>query len=69
MVDIPEPPVSGGGVEVMFEMLSATPSHQPLTAIPLTETTHTCGDRATARQSQLWNSAKPRFRHLLLLLL
>ena len=50
MVDIPEPPVSGGGVEVMFEMLSATPSHQPLTAIPLTETTHTCGDRATARE-------------------
>ena len=32
----PGPPVmSGGGVEVLYEMPSAPPSHQPLPAIPL----------------------------------
>ena len=41
----PGPPVmSGGGVEVLYEMPSAPPSHQPLPAIPLTETTPTGGD-------------------------
>ena len=38
VVRSPEAPVSGGGVEVMYEMPSAPPSHQPLPAIPLTET-------------------------------
>ena len=36
--------MSGGGVEVLYEMPSAPPSHQPLPAIPLTETTPTGGD-------------------------
>ena len=30
VVRSPEAPVSGGGVEVMYEMPSAPPSHQPL---------------------------------------
>ena len=33
VVRSPEAPVSGGGVEVMYEMPSAPPSHQPLPAI------------------------------------
>ena len=41
---IPEASASGGGVEVMYEMPSAPPSHPPLPAIPLTETTPTSGD-------------------------
>ena len=44
VVRSPEAPVSGGGVEVMYEMPSAPPSHQRLPAIPLTETTPTGGD-------------------------
>ena len=40
----PGPPVmSGGGVEALYEMPSTPPSHQPLPAIPLTETTPTGG--------------------------
>ena len=43
-------PVSGGGVEVMYEMPFAPPSHQPLPAIPLTETTPTGGDVGVVRE-------------------
>ena len=50
VVRSPEAPVSGGGVEVMYEMPSAPPSHQPLPAIPLTETTPTGGDVGVARE-------------------
>ena len=50
VVRSPEVPVSGGGVEVMYEMPSALPSHQPLPAIPLTETTPTGGDVGVARE-------------------
>ena len=50
VVRSPEAPVSGGGGEVMYEMPSAPPSHQPLPAIPLTETTPTGGDVGVARE-------------------
>ena len=53
VVRSPEAPVSGGGVEVMYEMPSAPPSHQPLPAIPLTETTPTEGDVGVARE-EVW---------------
>ena len=49
VVRSPEAPVSGGGGEVMYEMPSAPPSHQPLPAIPLTETTPTGGAVGVAR--------------------
>ena len=50
VVRSPEAPVSGGGVEVMYEMPSAPPSHQPLPAIPLTGTTPTGRDVGVARE-------------------
>ena len=43
----PEAPVSGEGVEVMYEMPSAPP---PLPVIPLTETTPTGGNVAVASE-------------------
>ena len=46
----PEAPVSGGGVEVMYEVPSAPPSHQPLPVIPLTVTTPTGGNVAVASE-------------------
>ena len=47
----PGPPaMSGGGVEVLYEMPSAPPSHQPLPAIPLIKTTPTGGDVGVAEE-------------------
>ena len=42
--------MSGGGVEVLYEMASAPPSHQPLPAIPLIKTTPTGGDVGVAKE-------------------
>ena len=48
----PGPPVmSGGGVEVLYEMPSAPPSQQPLPAIPLIKTTPTGGDVGVAEEN------------------
>ena len=50
----PGPPVmSGGGVEVLYEMPSAPPSHQPLPATPLIETTPTGGDVGVAEEKNV----------------
>ena len=46
VVRSPEAPVSGGGVEVMYEMPSALPSHQPLSG---NETTPTYGNVGIAK--------------------
>ena len=46
VVRSPEAPVSGGGVEVMYEMPSAPPSHQP------TETTPTYENVGIAKEGE-----------------